>query len=164
MIAVWSKPSSRITFLGSLAIILCTVMVPGAYSQTPQSDYRLGTESFRYLLKKQGFTRLNNLRDLNRPRGKLLIILGDPKPLERVPNGIVGFMREGGAILFATDYPVLQGPLFRELHVKVSGELAKCSDKSPDAAYHGLEDCPVVQSDPGDYPGFTNDLRLGLAT
>jgi hypothetical protein len=164
MIAPRSKSSSRITFLGSLAIILCTLIAPPAHAQTSQGDYRLGTESFRYLLKKQGFTRLNALTDLSPPKGKVLIVLGDPKPLERVPNGIVSFMGGGGALLFATDYPVLQGPLERELHVRVSGELAKCLDKSPDAAYHGLEDCPIVQSDPGDYPGFTNDLRQGLAT
>ncbi|HEV3237923.1 MAG TPA: DUF4350 domain-containing protein, partial [Gemmataceae bacterium] len=165
MIAARSKSSPRVSVLGPLAIILCTLTAPPVHSQSAQGDYRLGTESFRYLLKKQGFTRLNSLGDLADPKGKVLIVLGDPKPLERIPHGIIGFMRKGGALLFATDYPVLQGPLTNELRVQVSGELAKSSDNNFEATnYHGLVDCPIVQSFPSDYPGFTNDLRLGLAT
>jgi hypothetical protein len=164
MIAVRSKSSSRITFLGLLAIILCTLIARPAHAQTSQGDYRLSTESFRYLLKRQGFTSLNSISDLSSPKGKVLIVLGDPKPLELLPNGIIEFMRDGGAILFATDYPVVSGPLLKELRIQVSGELAKCLDKSADLTYHALEDCPIVQPDSEDFPGFTSDLRQGLAT
>src|SRR5207249_3387895 len=58
---------------------------------------------FRRCLFEAGFRPLKDFSDLN-PANSVLIVLGDPTPLARVPGGLKEFVKNGGGLLVATDW------------------------------------------------------------
>lgn len=150
----------------SILATVWTLAGPAAriVAQDSKPDYRLGTESFRYLFKKSGFTALTSFEDLIDPAHQIVVILGDGKPLDMVPKGLRNFISRGGAVLFASDQTVVDGALWEEFGVGVTGEHGQTQSGDLDSAYRGLADCPLVQPEEDAKVDLFNDLRRGLAT
>jgi len=133
--------------LASLLTLMTSFLLPRAvFSQTTSPDYLQGTESFRYLFKKNGFTALQRLDDLKDPKGKVLVVLGDLSPLDRIPGGLSSFLSRGGAVLAATDQPVLEGALKKQFGIIVTGELGRCVEPTWQTTYRGFPECPIVRA------------------
>ena len=92
-----------------LAVVLVTSLRPlPALAQEEPSEFAKGTHVFRRLLYDQSGQKLHVLDgQIDDPARMLLIVLGDPSPLERLndlyPKGLAGFVNDGGAVLVATD-------------------------------------------------------------
>src|SRR5262245_65134370 len=69
------------------------------------STFRQGTQAFRRLFPKVGFTEpLERVEDLaNDPASKLLVVFGDTAILDRNLLYVNAFLNQGGALLIATD-------------------------------------------------------------
>src|SRR5262249_1990470 len=67
--------------------------------------FNAGTHVFRRCLFQAGFQPLKDFSALvDNPAASVLIVLGDPAPLSRVPGGLEKFVRDGGGVLVATDW------------------------------------------------------------
>jgi hypothetical protein len=159
--------------LSSLLTLMAPFLLPPAvFSQTTSPDYLQGTESFRYVFKENSFIALQRLDDLKDPKGKVLVVLGDLSPLDRIPGGLSSFLSKGGAVLAATDQPVLEGALKKQFGIIVTGELGRCVEPSWQTTYRGFPECPIVRAIEEADTALFKDLppvmsagrRQGLAT
>jgi hypothetical protein len=118
-----------------------------------------GTHAFRLILNKLDpviLTAPEQLRD--DPEHSLLIVLGDTRLLERVDQlghrfrggWLQQFVRNGGAVLVATDRPLPRspwgrGPLQDAFGVSVGRQFVRTRADSPSAFRQQFGDCPVVK-------------------
>lgn len=112
---------------------------------------------FRSILHAQGLQPLQALAELNESAQEtLLIVLGGTNILAQTPGpGLREFIRDGGALLLATDRETV--PLVGELFgAKVSGFQVAAS--APGEYYRDLPDCPLIWKGNELFPPF-RDLR-----
>ncbi|MFL5244997.1 MAG: hypothetical protein ACJ8FY_23080 [Gemmataceae bacterium] len=136
---------SRLVLASLLTLVVFSLLPRTAHSQTASPDYLQGTESFRYLFKKNGFAALHELNELQDPKGKVLVVLGDLSPLDRIPGGLARFVSRGGAVLAATDQPTLEGALRKQFGIIVTGEMGR-TEPSRQVAYRGIPECPIAMA------------------
>ncbi len=113
------------------------------------STFRQGTQAFRRLFPKVGFTEpLERVEDLaNDPASKLLVVFGDTTVLDRLPHGVDAFLNQGGALLIATDR-ASQANWTRVLGLRLTGRFVRHLGLGADSWYHG-PDFPYVMAVPG---------------
>ena len=107
-------------------------------------------DAFRRLLFELHFQPIKDFAALHaHPRECILIVLGDTSCLanDRFPEGLVPFVRQGGAVLIATDMEI-RDPQARENLVKlagvtVTGETLVCH--STDKCYGLSQYCPFIE-------------------
>ncbi len=127
-----------------------------------------GPEIICHVLHNEGAVPLLTAGDAgDDPRNTLLIVLGNPKgvvEIERATGGLDLFLRAGGNLLLATDYPFT----LRRLGVSIPGDRVTCPQ---DKGFRGLVDCPFLPMNLNenrgaierDHPIF-HFLTRGLAT
>jgi hypothetical protein len=75
----------------------------------------------------------------------VLIALGDLSVLgSEIPGGLRNFLERGGAVLAASDRETPEGFL-AALGVGIDGDKVHCDAPTPQMAYLGLRECPIVQ-------------------
>jgi hypothetical protein len=136
--------------LVSLAIVLAAL---GVATPTSAADPVLeipydGTQAFRGILHKSGLTPLTSVKELAEdPAHSLLIVLGDTGILDGeirplVPGGWQQLVRDGAAVLIATDRPFRSRSIIGDEQVAyVTGEQVAAP---PGSAYHMLSACPIM--------------------
>ncbi len=76
-------------------------------AQPEQQKFGFGTHALRRILYETKFKALEDWGDLgNKPNHTLLVVLGGPLSLERIPGGLQTFVDRGGAVLLATDQAI----------------------------------------------------------
>jgi hypothetical protein len=124
-------------------------------AQPERSPFLDGTHAFRHVLKVVGRNRIEPLSPIDlageiKPERTLIVVLGDPAPLDAlnhlIMGGFYGFVRNGGALLIATDHrtPTVFG-------VQVNGTQVLLPGGGFDA-YRGMAECPLVEPRQGAQP------------
>jgi hypothetical protein len=144
-------------------------LVPPCFAQRPPREeipYERRTEAFRRLLFELRFQPLSKFPELQRnPSESLFIMLGDPGCLGKpqfFPAGLHRFVKDGGAVLIATDMwtdRAASKNLSELAGVTVTGEtlVVRHPDLAPDIVYSNSEYCPFVE------PVDTSDLLGAVA-
>ncbi len=106
-----------------------------------------GTHAFRRLLFDRQFRPLANSRELTEsPTRSLLVVFGHTWPLEQLEGdlgGLASFVKQGGALLVATDR--LSTPaLMTSFGVAVDGEVVLPNLPALTPTYRGLPECPFA--------------------
>jgi hypothetical protein len=132
--------------LSSALCLLFSVFSSGPLqAQASRLPSPQGTDIFRRVLQDSFYvTPLTTLSALEKePENKVLIVLGETAVLEKVPGGLEGFIRAGGAALIATDRSTGRqgGNALRPFGVSVDGRLLHALQ----GAYKGLPDCVPVE-------------------
>jgi hypothetical protein len=118
--------------------------LPAAWAQADNPPLAEGTHLLRRILWDQGIQPLSSFQELaDQPETKLLIVLGETSVLDQVPNGLLEFVHQGGAVLIATDREARTQP-FHVLGFGVSGRQVRFASKT-EFAYLGLADCVIVR-------------------
>lgn len=124
------------------------------------------THAFRFILHAQGLRPVQALEELNEDAQQtLFIVLGTTEFLTALPEpGLRGFLRDGGALLLATDRETV--PLVGELlGAHVTETIA--SAQEPLNRYRGLADCPMISVGNPLFPPFRDigaDEKKVIAT
>ncbi|HZT83144.1 MAG TPA: hypothetical protein VFA26_23145, partial [Gemmataceae bacterium] len=126
---------------------------PGTYPAASPADLAVPfgqqTHAFRYVLNDLRFQPVKDVGELARdPDTAILIVFGDVAVLDRVPGGLGNFVKNGGALLVATDRAVRSGPLVDHFGVRVDGRAVRLMAGDAPQAYRGLEECPFAQPIP----------------
>lgn len=146
-----------------LASLLSLTAAVGGQDLRPRVPFR-GTHAFRHILGWFKLQPLHSFEELawHDSQDTLLIVFGDPKPLDevqRVTGGLLQFSRAGGAILIATDRTELRH--LRELGVEARGRPVTV----PEAlAYRGRRDFPFITSGLKTNHPIFHGLKTGIAT
>jgi hypothetical protein len=139
-----------------------------AYGQEARTrPFGEGTHTFRAILNQRGLEPISSERQFRNDvfgdaARMLVIVLGENREkqkesvLDRIPlaEGLVGFLRSGGAVLVATDRelcdwatPPQRGPRGmlrqRPTSIRVTGAFVQATE--PESMYRGSPDCPFVQ-------------------
>jgi hypothetical protein len=163
---------SRLASLGPcLAVTALLTLGPRLHAEDTPEDYSKGTQVFRLILQKNKLKFTDALTAKDEPKECLIVVLGDPAGLgeDNIPGGLNRFLREGGAVLFASDRQTAVDPLPR-YGIQISGEIVACN--VPWQTYRGSKWCPYVEPIQDDPTGVFADLlsapgvggRKGLAT
>lgn len=125
-------------------------------------DLLEGTHLMRRILFDHEFEALDDYNALaDKPEQTLLVVLGDLQVLDQVPGGLEAFIRQGGALLAASDRSV-RDPARRELlavsGVSINHEKLKTSRLNE--AFEALDYCPVVVSVPEASPALFQDAGI----
>jgi len=131
--------------------------VSPCFAQWPphgEIPYERRTDAFRRLLFELRFQPLSSFPKLREnPSESLFIMLGDPACLgepQFFPEGLHGFVEDGGAVLIATDMwtdPAASKNLSELAGVTVAGEtlVVRRPELAPDLVYSNSEYCPFVE-------------------
>ncbi len=126
----------------------------GGLAQPKHVPFGQDSHAFRYILDEHRLTPLTNWEELTQdPPSGILIVLGETKVLEQIPNGLENFVRQGGAVLVATDRAGVlpqarkPGPRPNIFGTSVTGKFVQIPKDSP-SAYRGLEECPIIHASP----------------
>jgi hypothetical protein len=144
------------------AVAAALAVATPAQAQDDAQSFLQGTHVFRFALgpHEGKFTPLNSLKDLSTdPKQSILVVFGDTRILDAVPNGPRDFLRRGGAILAATDRRTILTGL--GIHIQSQPVLAPPGSKH---AYHGYPECPIVVSVDDEGPPLFENLGHGVAT
>jgi hypothetical protein len=157
------------------ATLAALALVPAAQIPRfePPSQFAFQTHVFRRLLFDLKLQPLDDFPQLTRePADSLLILLGDTRYLNRaaLPGGLLAFVKEGGAVLVATDRlpsDEAQRELEEAAGVSVRGETFV--DPEADEVYAGQPFCPIlvpawVELDLFHSPKLDPTARLQVAT
>src|SRR5439155_6241148 len=136
------------------ALIICETVGSAPIRNAPAQD-EVGdaapdgwkeTKAFRFILKSLLMHPLQEVRQVSeQPANTLIILLGDIKKLNELPNPLRTFLSNGGALLVATDQPTEENTaLTRVLGVEVTGKAVQI-DKDSAWAYRHSPDCPLVR-------------------
>jgi len=161
---------SRLASLGpwlAVAVLLCAGSTVYAEEEPPE-EYVTHTHFFRYIL--QHWTHLefvDSFNEKDKPPQCVIVVLGDPRGLERIPGGLNDFLVSGGAVLFATDHRATNTAL-NFYGIQVAGDKVACKER----IYRNNMWCPYVQKVQNEPTGLFADLpdapdgieRKGLAT
>jgi hypothetical protein len=154
---------SGLTFcLGALGAL---VLPPRALAQAERIPFREGTHAFRRILFDQKIQPLGSVEELAEDRHHtLLIVLGETDVLGRIPEGLAGFLRAGGAALVATDRPLPANQLGEGFGIGVSGRQVRAvrSEYFPCPHYRNFDECPLVQPAHGVSPALLGGTGLAL--
>ncbi len=157
----------------ALGLAALLAAAPAAPAQRPQpgaadrSAFLEGTHAFRRILYDGTRHKLTPLRDVaavTDPTRALIVVLGDPEPLDglntRMPGAgsLRGFVEAGGALLVATDRDARRG-LEAGFGVSVTGTLLTLPGGG-EGAFRGMPECPYVEPRGGAGPAL---FEPGLA-
>jgi hypothetical protein len=133
-----------------------------------------GTHAFRRILFDIGLRPVGSFNDLKgvRPGKAVVIALGHAGPLWDLPGGLERFVRRGGAVMVATDQPILNQEVAAELArtagVSVNGKTVVCQSIFDfrhgligRGCYHGLDYCPFLQPSQGAQPDLFSGPQGG---
>jgi hypothetical protein len=164
--------NSRLASLGpwlAATVLLSAGSSVNAEEETP-AEYIKHTHVFRLILQHASHLKfVDSLTKDDDPQKCVIVVLGAPRGLEKIPGGLNGFLVRGGAILFATDHEASDAPL--SLYgIQVSGDKVACKDR--DRIYRDNQWCPYVHAVQKEPTGLFADLpdtpdgieRKGLAT
>src|SRR3954453_3115871 len=88
-------------------LLVLLVLVTPAPVRAEQQKFSFGTHALRRMLYETKFKALEDWGDLrNDPSHTLLVVLGGSGTLGRMPEGLQAFLRQGGAVLLATDQAI----------------------------------------------------------
>src|SRR5262245_37482914 len=117
-----APPHSRRLRCALTALLAALLLAPSfARSQEPKKDENRrkalleGTHVFRRILYDHGLTALDGFdaETLHEEPGRcLVVVLGDLDPLRDVPGGLGEFLRQGGAVLAASDRAIRDKSVF----------------------------------------------------
>lgn len=146
---------SRTAALMSLILTLTALgTAPAQEADKKGPPFGEGTHAFRAILNKLKLEPIasetqfrNEVRDGNADK-ILLIVLGDTRVLQRVPDGLKAFLEDGGAVLIASDRaPEVEtrrewDRAFRE-RTAIDGGFIET--EPPRSGYRGTRECPFVK-------------------
>lgn len=154
----------RTLLLAGLALLLAAP-APAQDDPPPlaerRREVREGTHVFRRLLADAELRPLRAFGDLaTEPSKTVLIVLGDLEVLDKVPGGLAKFVRDGGAVLLASDRALRRGgaawqALLDVAGVRINSETLLCP--AANHCYKGLDYCPFVIPWPRNAPLFLNE-------
>lgn len=173
-----SRPtaSGRLRRAGWLLAVFCC-LVPLASGQegdeepssTRRADRRKalleGTHVLRRILFDNGLRPLEEYDALaDEPRRTLLVVLGELNVLSQVPGGTEKFVRDGGALLAASDRAISDRQAWKELvdvaGVSISGDQVRCLNRWMN--YKELDYCPLVLPEAGAFPPLFRNESAGV--
>lgn len=143
----------RLGTLTCFILLFCTASAPAQ----PRVPFGQGSHALRHILRKLNLQPLSDFSQISDPSDTLVIVLGETEPLSQLPRGVAGFLEDGGALLVATDRKAIG---FEK--AGVAGALINTS--SPEQAYRGLPDCPLVTAFDPHHPLFQGVRQRQLAT
>jgi hypothetical protein len=160
------KPSARLlTGWAVLVLGWCVLAAaPARADDATAQVYPRGIHAFLQMLDKvfhlQPVTRVNDLDQA--PDRTLLIVFGDPRGLDLVPDGVQRFLRQGGAVLVASDRGDGTGAEILEKVFHVAPDGAIVMNPNPRLNYGGEPECPLVTDFSGaaDHPLFKGVTKL----
>jgi len=145
---------SRLASLGpwlAVVVLLCAGSCVHA-EEEPPAEYIKHTHVFRLILQHASHLKfVDSLTKNDDPQHCVIVVLGDPSGLERIPGGLDRFLRMGGALLFATDRRAWNTPL-QSYSIRITGEIVACNN--PAKIYRGTKACPFIESTPNDSTGL----------
>jgi hypothetical protein len=161
-------------FLRWTALVLC---VPGALlvpappapaQRAPSIPFAHRADAFRRILYELGFVPVRDFTELGRnpPGDCVLVVLGRTDCLHpgNLPEGLKGFVEQGGVVLVATDRAPgeqVRAELRALAGVSVSGEPFAGAPES-NRLFHGLPYCPILMPAKGAKPDlFRAPPQLG---
>ncbi len=138
-----------------------------AQNDQPNLQFLLGTQAFRYILNQRHFKPVLSADDAVRePQHTLIVVFGDTSVLDALPVRVADFVKDGGAVLIATDrarpYRPGDGSWQDQLGVQVVEQPVLAQSES--SCYQRFKECPfVLPADLGSLP-FFDDLQARVAT
>jgi hypothetical protein len=164
-----SASRCRPLVLAAALLLLAPAQAPAQRkARPPGRPFEEDTHAFRRILFDQNLQPLASLDEAAaRPADTVLIVLGDLRPLTRVPGGLRAFLDRGGAVLIASDSTSNDDDVRRALHgvagvVLPNGEGA--SVLNPWRCFRNFADCPLVDAAPGAAPDLFARKRHAVAT
>jgi hypothetical protein len=130
---------------------------PGAAQ--PSVPFPQDNHALRYILDKlelQPLAGLEGIGGVADPKDCVLLVLGETDVVEHVPTGVKNFVKQGGALLLATDRSTKV--LEKEFGVAISGDLLTTADLSK-AYREKLPGCPIVIGIEGKQPPLFQGLK-----
>jgi hypothetical protein len=153
------RPLRRFFLLavGLLVVGWLALLSPPAHGQKKKAAeaHQKGTQAFRrilHLLDKQPLKSLNELREVN-PRKTIIIVFGDLDILGKLEailsrrqgrSSLLDFVREGGALLIATDRFDHTGWLRGHFNLFLQGDPVVVMPGQEQLAYKRKRECPLV--------------------
>lgn len=146
------------------AALVLALVAPLSAQEAPKVVPFQGSHAFRHILHYFRLEPLDGPEALDRVRADetLLVVFGDPAPLDRIgggPGGLRMFQNGGGAVLIATDRPTDRRLAPWSARIPGSAVL----ENGPNA-YQGIPNCPWVPVADDDRHPLLQGLRRGLAT
>jgi hypothetical protein len=156
------KRAVRLTSLATALALL--VLLPAAQAQDAKRAFAEGSHVFRRILFEAECTPLKDFNDLgDDPAHTLLIVLGDTHCLTQLTMSLPRFVQQGGALLLASDQPVQDVEVRRQLltvaGVEILGQPRQVGVVNKDTCYHGLDFCPYAQPVRRTNPGLFFDAH-----
>jgi len=109
---------------------------------------REGTHVFRRILADAELSPLDSFDALARsPKRTILIVLGDLNQIEKVPGGLEKFVRDGGAVLLASDRAVRKDSEARAQLLRIAGVTIQAEtvvSQELTSCYKMLDYCPFL--------------------
>lgn len=164
--------NGRRTLLSFLPLLALLVLLPGGAVHAddaepdPKATFFQGTHAFRRVLANAGLTSLINLAEVPQdPSGTILIVLGRGEVLREMGISLEDFVRQGGALMLASDQPVRDRVVAAQLIkiANVSIEETSIRARIPEFRYRGYPYCPIIHAAPRANPNlFRNPTLAGL--
>jgi hypothetical protein len=140
----------------AVAALLAPVPSLRAQEETPE-EYSKHTHVFRLILQHACHLEfVESFAADDKPNQCVAVVLGDPAGLEKIPGGLDYFLRNGGAVLFATDRRAWNTPL-QSYNVRITGEILACDDRSK--IYRDSKVCPFIEPTLADSDGLFGDQK-----
>jgi hypothetical protein len=149
----WWLPSLAALCVGFAVTLPASALDP----PLPRKKFDEGSHVFRRILFDMGVTALDNADQLDdSPEKTILIVLGDPKDtLPARPGWVAGFVRKGGAVLYASDQRVssdsLRHGLAKLAGVSIDGRLLYSNapiEQNGEPSYRMSMYCPFLNAPP----------------
>lgn len=129
----------------SFGLILLLARPMPAQSVT---SFDRGTHAFRAVMNRCGLKPLETIQEaLANPSQSLIVLVGRLNTFDEqlTDGGLRRYLRQGGAILFATDRPS-HGEMWQQLEIAINGNIVMGPPGETQAIYRGeLQQCPQLQ-------------------
>ena len=145
-------------FATVFVLAICVLIFLSAPVQAQDSRIPFGNHAVRYILGKLELKPLANTHEIAGARESdpvAVIVFGQPATLDHLPGGPRSFVRGGGRLLLATDWPTRA--LEIDFGITVNGNLLTIDKKSA-LAYRELTQCPLVVPLKGAEPSIFRNL------
>lgn len=92
-----------------LVALVALLVPPSSFGQAEDDPFRVGTHVFRLFMHHNQITPLANWNDVtDNPEETILVLLGE---VNRIPINLDWFVRNGGAVLLASDHEILNNDI-----------------------------------------------------
>jgi hypothetical protein len=162
--------AARLIAWPTLALSLLGFLLPSpvlAQNDQPNFQFLLGTQAFRYILNQRHFNPVLSADDAVRePRRTLIVVFGDTSVLDALPVRVADFVKDGGAVLLATDRGSPDQRADRSWQDQLGVQVVEqpVLAKSDRFCYQGYKECPFVLPVEADSTGLFEDLHAWVAT